>query len=316
TFLELIDTAGRVNQYVLPGKEGVRSVGNFQFDQGVFVAVFPFDGLPALSRRFAQEGFAITHVFKNNEPVALGVDILFHNLFCLKVVRIWPYSFFKVCTFGLLTKFSPAVQTALSGLRPMDPWSIFGQRRYRFRRADPNKFGSAPHIHILQRDTQVGAGTELDHGLQIIYLLARDPNQIVHDLGLDLEPGVFDQFDHLFGIFLFEPIANGHLLPRDLSTWIGVLAHVVHQRIKTLFHAPADQHVDDLLDLHVAFGFQIDLHVLFVQFDLYRRIFEVEPVRDLFFCYVHRVVEDLRVYFADDVKRWHIRVVVQQSYAI
>src|SRR6185437_6935832 len=168
TFLELVDTAGRVNQYVLPGKEGMRSVGNFQFDQGVFAAVFPLDGLPALSRRFAQKGFAITHVFKNNEPVTLGVDILFHNLFCLKVVRIWPYRFFKVCTFGLLTKFSPAVQTALSGLRPMDPWSIFGQRRYAFLGWGPNKSGSAPHIYILQRDTQVGAGTELNHGLQII----------------------------------------------------------------------------------------------------------------------------------------------------
>src|SRR5262249_25970686 len=29
TFLELVDTAGRVNQYVLPCEEGVRSVGNF-----------------------------------------------------------------------------------------------------------------------------------------------------------------------------------------------------------------------------------------------------------------------------------------------
>ena len=94
TFLEFVDTAGRVDQYVLPCEEGVRSVGDLQFDQGVFVAIFPFDRLPGLGGRFAQEGFAITHVFKNNEPVTFGVDILFHNLFCLKVVRILPYKFF------------------------------------------------------------------------------------------------------------------------------------------------------------------------------------------------------------------------------
>jgi hypothetical protein len=115
TSLELVDTAGRVNQYILPGEERMRSVGNFQFDQGVIVAVFPFDGLPALSRRFAQKRFAITHVFKNNEPVTLGVDILFHNLFCLKVVRIWPYIFLLD---GKSTYSLPGVQINLVRARP------------------------------------------------------------------------------------------------------------------------------------------------------------------------------------------------------
>jgi len=44
------------------------------------------------------------------------------------------------------------------------------------------------------------------------------------------------------------------------------------------------------------------------------RILEVKPVDDLFFGDVDRIVQDLRVNFANDVKRWHRRAIEQQSY--
>jgi hypothetical protein len=95
-FLEFIDTACGIHQHILTRKEGVRSVGDFQFDKGVLVAVFPLDGLPGLGGGFAHESITIAHILEDNEPVTFGVDILFHNLFCLKVVRIWPYSLFFI----------------------------------------------------------------------------------------------------------------------------------------------------------------------------------------------------------------------------
>jgi hypothetical protein len=93
-FLEFVDTACGIHQHILPGKERVRGVGNFQFYQGVFTAVFPLDGLSGLGGRFAHKSVTIAHILEDNEPVTFGVDILFHNLFCLKVVRIWPYTIF------------------------------------------------------------------------------------------------------------------------------------------------------------------------------------------------------------------------------
>ena len=91
--LELVDTSCRIHQHILTGEEGVRSIRNFQFDQGIFIAIFPFDRFPRLGRRTAQKGITIAHILKNNEPVIAGMETFFHNLFFLKVVRILPYSF-------------------------------------------------------------------------------------------------------------------------------------------------------------------------------------------------------------------------------
>jgi len=44
----LVDTAGRIDQHVLTGEKRLGSIGNLQFDQGIFVAVFKFYGLTGL----------------------------------------------------------------------------------------------------------------------------------------------------------------------------------------------------------------------------------------------------------------------------
>ena len=80
--VEFVNPAGGVNQHVFAGKEGMRSIGNLQFDQGIFVAVFPLSGFFAGGRRAAQKAVTVTHVFENHVTVVGRMKILFHkNLF-------------------------------------------------------------------------------------------------------------------------------------------------------------------------------------------------------------------------------------------
>jgi len=92
--LELVDSSRRIHQHILTREERMGSIRNFQFDQGIFVTVFVLDRLVRLCRRLAKESDPIAHVFENNKPVTLRMDIFFHNSFCLRVVRIWPYDIF------------------------------------------------------------------------------------------------------------------------------------------------------------------------------------------------------------------------------
>jgi hypothetical protein len=79
TFLELVDPSGRIYQDILTGKERVRGIGDFQFDQGVFVPIFPLGCFPGLSRGAAKKGVSITHILENNEPIVCRVETFFHN---------------------------------------------------------------------------------------------------------------------------------------------------------------------------------------------------------------------------------------------
>jgi hypothetical protein len=161
---------------------------------------------------------------------------------------------------------------------------------------------------------RLAPAAELDHRLQVVDLFGRHPDQVVHDLGLDLQAGILDQLDHLLGIFLFQPIPDRHLLADHFPALVRFLFQIEDQRVQPLLHRPADQHVDDLFDLHIAFRFEVDLHVLFVQVDLNGRVLEVKPVGDLFFGDIDSIVQDLLVYLAYDIKGWHSVGVIRQSY--
>ena len=63
--LEFVDTACRIHQHVLAGKERVRGIGDLQLYQRVVIAIFPFSGFFRGGSRAAQESVAIAHVFKN-----------------------------------------------------------------------------------------------------------------------------------------------------------------------------------------------------------------------------------------------------------
>jgi len=79
TFLEFIYSTGRIYQYFLTGEEGMGGVGNFQFDQRVFIPIFPFNCFLGRCSGTAEKAVAITHILKYYEPVILGMKPLFHN---------------------------------------------------------------------------------------------------------------------------------------------------------------------------------------------------------------------------------------------
>ena len=163
----------------------------------------------------------------------------------------------------------------------------------------------AAHIDILECNPEVGAAAELDDGLQIVDLFGRHPDEIIHDLGLDLQAGILDQFGHFFGVFLFEPVPNRYFLADHFPALVRFLLQVEGQGVEALLHRAADQDVDDLLELHIAFRLEIDFHVLLVQVDLHGGILEIKPVGDLFFGDIDSIVQDLLVYLAYDIKGWH-----------
>jgi hypothetical protein len=49
TPLEFVDPSRSIHQHILAGEERMGSIRNFQFDQGVIVSVFIFNGLAGLS---------------------------------------------------------------------------------------------------------------------------------------------------------------------------------------------------------------------------------------------------------------------------
>ena len=78
TGVELLYSSGSVHDSLLTGVEGVRSIGNFNFHQRIFFAIFKYDGFLGGGGRFAQKTDAITHVFEDNEAIAFRVESFFH----------------------------------------------------------------------------------------------------------------------------------------------------------------------------------------------------------------------------------------------
>ena len=85
TFLEFINTTRCVYQYILTGKEGVRHVRNFQFNERVFITIFPFNCFFCRRSRTAEKTVPVTHIFKNYEPIILGMKPLIHNSLIFKL---------------------------------------------------------------------------------------------------------------------------------------------------------------------------------------------------------------------------------------
>ena len=57
--VELINTAGGIDEFHLTGVERVRSAGDFELHERVFVAVFPLDGVLGVDGRARQEGHIV-----------------------------------------------------------------------------------------------------------------------------------------------------------------------------------------------------------------------------------------------------------------
>jgi hypothetical protein len=72
----------------------------------------------------------------------------------------------------------------------------------------PPRRWSALHVHELERDAELAAFDEFDHGLEVVDLLAGDAEFFALDAGLNLEFAVLDEADDLLGQFLLDAILN------------------------------------------------------------------------------------------------------------
>ena len=75
---ELVNTASRIYQLHFSSIKRMRSVRNFQFDQWVFVTIFPFNGFLSSSTGFSKKRVIIRHVLEHNVSVIFWVNSLFH----------------------------------------------------------------------------------------------------------------------------------------------------------------------------------------------------------------------------------------------
>ena len=78
SLFESVYTTGRVHKFHLTREEGVRGVGDFQLDHGIFVAVGVGDGLLGGGAALGENHVVVRHVFEHNEAIVLGMDSFFH----------------------------------------------------------------------------------------------------------------------------------------------------------------------------------------------------------------------------------------------
>src|SRR4029453_19534040 len=81
-----------------------------------------------------------------------------------------------------------------------------------------------PVVGELHVDAQIGAFQQPDHALQVVPVLAADPELIALDRGLDLELAALDQLHDLARLVRRDPLLERDLLPRGAAERLLELA--------------------------------------------------------------------------------------------
>ncbi len=76
---EFINTTSRVDELHFARIKWMASTGYLELDQGVFLSVFPDDGLITGRRRSRQEGIATGDIFKDDQSIIFWMNVLFHT---------------------------------------------------------------------------------------------------------------------------------------------------------------------------------------------------------------------------------------------
>src|SRR5690606_8641915 len=106
-------------------------------------------------------------------------------------------------------------------------------------------------ILVLQRQLDVRLAQQGDCLLQVVALLARHPQLVPIDLGLDFEFGLLDGGDQLLGHALLDALADGDLLACAAQVFQGIgRVHAAH--VDAARREPAAQDVEHLLQLEGA----------------------------------------------------------------
>lgn len=77
--LEFLDTASRVNEFLLAGEEWVTGPADFHVVQRVFLAIFPLYRVLAFDGRAGQETVVRSLVLEDDETVIVRVNFFFHG---------------------------------------------------------------------------------------------------------------------------------------------------------------------------------------------------------------------------------------------
>ena len=78
-FVELVDTASRVNEGHFAGEKWVRERRNLHFHERIFFAIGPDHGFAAFGAGFTQKRLVGRNVLENDGAVIFWMDVLFHD---------------------------------------------------------------------------------------------------------------------------------------------------------------------------------------------------------------------------------------------
>src|SRR5690606_27448014 len=161
---------------------------------------------------------------------------------------------------------------------------------------------SVAEVVELQRDAEVGLAQQRDGVLQVVALLAVDPQLVAVDLAVDLELGVLERGLDLLGRLALDALLDGDLLPRAGQVGLHV-AELQAADVDAARGQPLLEDVGHLLELEVA-GCGLRHHVVF-QREFGVHALEVETGGQLAAGLVDRIGQLMGVDFGDDVERGH-----------
>ena len=162
---------------------------------------------------------------------------------------------------------------------------------------------SVAEIHILQRLLELQPAYQRDRLLQIVALLARDPELVALDRSLHLELAVLDRADDALAEFLIDALAQRHGLAHALPGGFLWILEVERAGIDLPPHHMHAQEFLDLAQLQLVIGKNGER--AFGALDRGFAALEVEARRDLA-CQPGEGVVDLgQIELGDDVETRH-----------
>jgi len=82
--VEFVNPACRINEFHFPSEKGMRFARNFQFYQGIFVPIFPHDGISSWCTRPGYKRLIAREIFEDHQAIIFWMNIFFHdNLFLI-----------------------------------------------------------------------------------------------------------------------------------------------------------------------------------------------------------------------------------------
>ena len=161
---------------------------------------------------------------------------------------------------------------------------------------------SIAEIVELQRQFEVALAQQRHRVLQVVALLAVDPQLVAVDLGIDLELGFLDRRGDLLGQLLLDALLHGDLLPGPGQVGFH-LAFLQAAHVDATRDQARAEDVGHLLELEIAGRGLADDVVVQREFRVHA--LEVEAGGEFTAGLVHRVGQFVGVDFGNDIERGH-----------